>query len=129
MSVPLKQEKTTMQIAIRTRRFSLSTSSRSLTERYLRMALGREPFRVSAATLYLRPAGVYGGTVELVAKLVVRSPRFKQITVSDAGTQLGPMLIRLVRRARHIGRTRLKRRIHLGRRSADRFATMVQSGA
>jgi hypothetical protein len=114
-----------MRFIVRASRFSLSARARILIERFLRLALGRGPFRVSAAWLYLRPAGDYGNDSALVARLVVRSPQFREITIRDADRNLARLLVRIVRRARHVGQTRHERKIQLGRQSRDRFALAI----
>jgi hypothetical protein len=117
-----KQEIVMWQIAIRTRVFSLSTRARKLIDRYLRLTLGRERFRMSAVSLDLRKARVYGTYVELAARLVIRSPQFQQITIRDYDSKLGRLLVRLVRRARYVGRWRYDRRGFLSRPPDDRLS-------
>jgi len=114
-----------MRFAVRTSRISLGARARTLIERYLRLALGRGPFHVSAVRLYLRPAGDYGDDSALVARLVVRSPQFRQITIRDADRNLARLVVRIVRRARHLGQTRHERKIQLGRQSTDRFSLAI----
>jgi hypothetical protein len=96
-----------------------------LIERYLRLALGRGPFRVSVVTLHLRPAGNYGSDSALVARLVVRSPQFRQITIRAADRNLARLLLRVVRHARHVGQIRHERKIQVRRQPSDRFSLAI----
>ena len=118
-----------MRFAVRTSTFSLSTRTRMLIERYLRLALGRGSFPVSAVRLYLRRAGDYGIDSALVARLVVRSPQFRQITIRDVDRNLARLLMRIVRHAWHVGQTRHERKIQLGQQFDNRFSQAIPYAA
>jgi hypothetical protein len=104
-----------MRIAIRTRRLSLRPKLRAAIERYLRRSLNRQRFQLSQVVLYLAPARVYGTEVEIACRLVIWSPGVQQIAVNDADTSIRKVVVRAVRRARHVARRRLKRHIRLRR--------------